>query len=51
MAAYIKIPDTIHWFEDTKSENFGDASVALRVMSALGYQNDNLPEIAQISNL
>ena len=23
VATYIKIPDTIHWFEDTKSENFG----------------------------
>ena len=23
VAAYIKIPDNIHWFEDTKSENFG----------------------------
>ena len=51
VATYIKIPDTIHWFEDTKSENFGGASIALRAMSALGYQNDNLPEIAQISNL
>ena len=43
VAAYINIPDTIHWFEETKSENFGGVSIALRAMSALGYQNDNLP--------